>query len=66
MSKIMQMFKEYYKIKWVIKMRLEYFINETIYISVQEGYKLYVYHYNSEKEYNKTVINGTKFHNVEQ
>lgn len=37
---------------------LESFINETIYISVQEGYKLYVYHYNSEKEYNKTVING--------
>lgn len=37
---------------------LESFINETIYISVQEGYKLYVYHYNSEKEYNKIVING--------
>lgn len=30
MSKIMQIFKEYYKIKWVIKMRLEYFINEML------------------------------------
>lgn len=34
------------------------FGNEIVYISVQEGYKLYVYHYNSEKEYTKILVNG--------
>lgn len=34
------------------------FGDEIVYISVQEGYKLYVYHYNSEKEYTKILVNG--------
>ena len=34
------------------------FIDETVYIFVQKGYKLYIYHYNSEKEYTKIVANG--------
>lgn len=32
--------------------------NEIIYISVPEKYKLYVYYYNSKKEYVKIIING--------
>lgn len=34
------------------------FGDEIVYISVQEGYKLYIYHYNSEKEYTKILVNG--------
>ncbi len=34
------------------------FADEVVYLSVQKGYKLYVYHYNSEKAYNKIIVNG--------